>query len=74
MAPSKWRHIAAAWVLVVVLGILVLAGITVAPVLGVAKDGAAWHGVSIPRFDPLAIDPPRSDEIRERENWRTPPT
>jgi hypothetical protein len=58
-----------------VLGIVVLAGMTLAPVLGVAKDGTAWHGVSIPRFDPKAIDdPPPPDELYERESWRTPPT
>jgi len=66
---------AAAWALVIVLGVVVLAGMTLAPVLGVAKDDAAWHGVSIPRFDPKAIDdPPAPDELYERESWRTPPT
>ena len=62
---------AAAWALVMVLMLTALAGMALAPVLGAAKDGAALHGVSIPRFDPMAIDPPPSDEIQERD-WRTP--
>ena len=55
MAAFSWRHLAAAWVVVLVLGLLAAGGFAVVP-RHAAQAHPALLAVAIPQYTPLRLD------------------
>lgn len=64
MGASSWRPVLAAWAIVVVL-LGAGAGLTSVACRAGADTGREWHGVTIPRYNPVATKPsnPEPEEM-----------
>jgi hypothetical protein len=57
-----WDRVLAAWALVFVLLLAGFAAIQLTPPIDVAEASSAVHGVKIPRYDPLNLEPPAFED------------
>jgi hypothetical protein len=72
VSAFEWQHLAAAWVLVFVVMLATFTGMMLAPIFGSTEGSWTSPGITIPRHDPLAADPPSYQH--EREHGLRPPT
>jgi hypothetical protein len=62
MAAFSWRNLAAAWVIVLVLGLLAVGGSALIPGLERAQAASAWGSLN-PQYSPLRADRSSSEAI-----------
>jgi hypothetical protein len=67
MAAFSWRQLAAAWIVVLILVLVVGAGSALVLRLDVAQAGPAWRSVTTPQYSGLRIDRSLSEEVHPEE-------